>query len=452
MPLPQVYLARNRRDAWMLLAMTDPEMRASQVASANLLKLRRQPDGDFAFWIGTDQPQPLYFGFSHPDVLKFWESPPIFASALTGGTWDVILPEPTTLEVALQSPPDSAGLSPFGKGFYSLTPVIAGQADAVPLLESGSLEAPNWRGKLGKLAPGAYNLNIQTLPRDDPNPPQDLLARAGRFYDRRTIELKPGVPNLVTFDAPRFDPDAWKGTRSAVVVIQPAGERPVEGEDYRVSFVLANYGTVPVASGKLGTDGKIVLERIAASGSNPLGGDYWVEVAGESLGKFRVEDRAEPQEFALRMPFRAGDRISGLALDLETGRSIPLAEFRGRVVFLEFWATWCGPCREPMERLVALDKKRGEAGRKDLALVAVGIDNDRAVLQRQSRHYGAPGVRFLWSPADGSDPGADAHARFSIFAVPTAFLIGKDGKIAWRGHPLSIDVEKKIDELLAEGR
>ncbi|MEJ7638256.1 MAG: hypothetical protein WKF75_09850 [Singulisphaera sp.] len=63
MPLPQVYLAEHRREAWFTLAYKDPEMRAHAVEQTNFLNVRPE-GGNFAFHIRADQPEPLYFGFS----------------------------------------------------------------------------------------------------------------------------------------------------------------------------------------------------------------------------------------------------------------------------------------------------------------------------------------------------------------------------------------------------
>ncbi len=105
------------------------------------------------------------------------------------------------------------------------------------------------------------------------------------------------------------------------------------------------------------------------------------------------------QEFPFRMPLRNGDLAAeSEAQDLESRKSVPFSSLRGRVVFLEFWASWCGPCREPMEKFVALSKKRGEAWNRDVALVAVGTDNDHEVLRRYVRQNGLTDVKHLWSP------------------------------------------------------
>ena len=108
-------------------------------------------------------------------------------------------------------------------------------------------------------------------------------------------------------------------------MISTASDRPLGGEEYRVSYVLPNYGLLPVAKGTLGADGRISLPNLAASGTSDLGGQYWVEAGGEHVGQFRLMDKPGLQEFPFRMPLRAGDLAAeGEAIDLETNRPVKI--------------------------------------------------------------------------------------------------------------------------------
>ncbi len=450
MPMPQVYLARHRKDAWFSLAYKDPDTRLPAVERTNFLNVRPDGAGDFAFQLASDQSEPLYFGFSHPDVLLYYEKGPVTASDLASGVWDVVLPRPANVEISLKCPAGTDGKPLFASGYYHLNPVFPGPNGPVPGLDSGMLKATEWRTTLKRLAPRAYNLYIQTQANDRSSARGDMLARAGEFRDMRKLDLKPGEEISVAFDPPPFNPDAWRGRLSANVVIGPAGDRPLRGEAYQVSYALPNYGLLPVAKGTLGADGRIAIENVTASGTSEYGGQYWVEVGGERVGEFKVLDQPARQDFSLRMPLRAGDlAAAAVAIDLETGRPVKIADFRGRIVFLEFWATWCGPCSEPIRRLADLGKRRGEPWRKDVALVAVGIDNERDPLRKYVLQHGLGTIQQLWSPQDKSADTANAHAAYTITGVPTAFLIDRDGRIVWRGHPASLDAEPKIEALLA---
>lgn len=452
MPLPQVYLPRYRRDAWFSFALTDTAMQAQTVAATNFLNVRREEGGDFVFHVRTDEPTPVYFGFSHPDVLLYHEKGPMPASDLAGGVWDVVLPRPATLEISLKSPLDSDGKSLFGAGYYGLSPILSGQVDGAPGLNSGELSGPEWRKKIQRLAPGAYSVSMKTRPREATTQPPDGQARPGIYYDLRKIDVKAGEQAVVAFEPPPFKADAWRGKCSATLVVKPAGDQPLGIAKYRVSYTLLNYGGLPVTEGTLGPDGRIVLENLAPSGKDRYDGQYSVTVGDEHLGTFNVKDQSERQEFSFRMPLRAGDLASGEALDLETGQPVRIADFRGRLVFLEFWATWCGPCREPMQRLVELAKRRGESWKDNVAFVAISIDNDREVLRRHVRQNGLSTIRQLWSPQDQAEKAGSAYGDYSISGVPTSFLIGRDGRIVWRGHPASLELERKLEELIAHDR
>jgi thiol-disulfide isomerase/thioredoxin len=105
--------------------------------------------------------------------------------------------------------------------------------------------------------------------------------------------------------------------------------------------------------------------------------------------------------------------------DLDGGRH-RLADFRGRVVLLDFWATWCGPCRAEAPAIAAVYEKY-----KDQGLMVIGLNpNDPLADVRgflDQYHVGGLTTR---EPIDGS-----AHKLFRVTAWPAHFLIGKDGRI-----------------------
>ena len=522
----------------------------------NFLNVRPMPGGDFGFRIPDGLAEPIYFAFSHPDIIRYFEAGPVTASRLREGTWNVNLPRPATVEVRLKPASGPDGKPLFAAAHYTLTPIIAEYHGAVPVLASGTLEAPAWSESLRGLAPGAYDLHIQTAPRMAGATRDPQEAQAGVYRDRRKLDLKASEPVSIVFEPPALRPDAWRGNRTATVVIRPFGEGKLGGEDYRVRYTMPNYGLLPVASGKLKADGRIALDGIAPSGKEPYDGRYTVEVGGHQLGHFRVEDRPGRQEFTLQMPPQVGDRapdataidfdlasrnardleddlynrlakerefndprwpfvikvrnvqdralidatlkhrvkgkdefdlviqakkavlhvnpgakvlrvqlddaeiqhyrrdsdivlINNRTLEIPLPLQVSTADFRGRIVFLEYWATWCGPCREPMQRLVDLARRRGGEWSKDVALVAVGIDQDREPLLREVQQQGPTAIRHLWSPADEAQWSGTAGAAYLVSSVPTAFLLDRDGRIVWRGHPGSLEIEREIEKLRA---
>lgn len=99
------------------------------------------------------------------------------------------------------------------------------------------------------------------------------------------------------------------------------------------------------------------------------------------------------------------------------GHSIRLSQFRGRVVVLNFWATWCQPCLEELPSLMALQRQN-----PTVQVLAVSIDDDAAAYQDFLKQYEIS----LLSARDGSQ---GANLQFGSVRVPETFIIDRNGTI-----------------------
>lgn len=102
------------------------------------------------------------------------------------------------------------------------------------------------------------------------------------------------------------------------------------------------------------------------------------------------------------------------------GRDLTLADFRGRVVLLNIWATWCVPCREEMPTLDALQSRLGG---DDFRVLPLSID--RAGLKVVRRFYEEIGIQHLDMYLADSTRAMWASGALGL---PTTILIGRDGK------------------------
>jgi len=101
------------------------------------------------------------------------------------------------------------------------------------------------------------------------------------------------------------------------------------------------------------------------------------------------------------------------------GEAISLADFRGKFVLLNIWATWCAPCRREMP---TLDRLQAELGGPDFAVVALSID--RKGLPAVQEFYAELGLETL--PIYVDETGA-AQRALSVFGLPTTLLLDRDG-------------------------
>ncbi|MDJ1159568.1 TlpA disulfide reductase family protein [Chelatococcus sp. SYSU_G07232] len=115
--------------------------------------------------------------------------------------------------------------------------------------------------------------------------------------------------------------------------------------------------------------------------------------------------------------------LPALAFTGPDGKPRTLADFKGKTVLLNLWATWCAPCRKEMP---ALDALQAKLGAEDFEVVAVNIDTRN--LDRPKSWLAEVGVRNL---AYYSDPEAktfqELKAVGKAFGMPTTVLVGKDG-------------------------
>ncbi len=107
-----------------------------------------------------------------------------------------------------------------------------------------------------------------------------------------------------------------------------------------------------------------------------------------------------------------------------TGAPRSLADFRGRVVLLNIWATWCVPCRKEMP---ALDRLQAALGGPDFEVVAVSID--RGGVFAVKTFYEELGLRALRVYVDGS---GEALTKLRALGIPLTLLVDREGRELWR--------------------
>jgi thiol-disulfide isomerase/thioredoxin len=122
-------------------------------------------------------------------------------------------------------------------------------------------------------------------------------------------------------------------------------------------------------------------------------------------------------------------------LNADGGKPVALADLHGKVVVVEFWATWCPPCRKSIPHLQALYEKHKADG-----LVIIGLSDE----PKDKVEPFAKKMNMGYVVGFGSNTGE----AYGVEGIPTAFVIGADGKLVWSGHPMDDKFEKTLEQLL----
>jgi thiol-disulfide isomerase/thioredoxin len=174
---------------------------------------------------------------------------------------------------------------------------------------------------------------------------------------------------------------------------------------------------------------KVLIGVLAVAGV--MAAYYWVHLGGGAAP-------ATPQS-APDAPLRLHEprALPDIVFEDGQGRKRTLGDFRGRVVLLNVWATWCVPCREEMP---TLDRLQQKLGGPDFEVLALSIDADGAAAVE--RFYGEIGIRALATYVDST---MRATGSLAVIGVPTTLLIDRGGReIGRRAGPVHWDSPEAV--------
>jgi thiol-disulfide isomerase/thioredoxin len=130
-----------------------------------------------------------------------------------------------------------------------------------------------------------------------------------------------------------------------------------------------------------------------------------------------------------------------LSFHAADGTPISLEKLRGRIVVVDFWATWCGPCMAEADHMVAL-KDQYES--KGVQIVGISLDQNKNQMIKTAKEKG-----FTWPQYFDGKVWQNAIAtEWGVRGIPATFIIGPEGDVLWKGHPAGID--KPLEKILKE--
>lgn len=136
---------------------------------------------------------------------------------------------------------------------------------------------------------------------------------------------------------------------------------------------------------------------------------------------------------------KKGDIAPNFAVeDLINGQQISLEQYKGKVVYLDFWASWCPPCLKSFPFMEELKQKYSESG---LVVIAISLDE---------KSEAAMGFlnRVQASFAIGHNSTGSVAKNYDVMAMPSSYLIGRDGKIKLRHLGFNASDEEKLEKAI----
>lgn len=145
-----------------------------------------------------------------------------------------------------------------------------------------------------------------------------------------------------------------------------------------------------------------------------------------------------------------GDTAPELAFNNTDGKEIKLSDLRGSVVLIDFWASWCGPCRRENPNVVAAYEKYSKAKFKDakgFEILGVSLDKNQSSWVKAIEQDNLSWPNHM---SDLGGWGSEPAAIYGVRSIPASFLVNAEGVIIaknLRGQALHIELDKLVKKL-----
>ena len=146
---------------------------------------------------------------------------------------------------------------------------------------------------------------------------------------------------------------------------------------------------------------------------------------GKEESKQTQSNQTQTQQQTVVNQVAVGADAPDFTLQSMDGKEVKLSDFKGKKVYLKFWASWCGPCKKSMPELMELATKE-DRDFEILSVIAPGLQGEKTIDQfpKWFEEQGYKDIPVLY------DTKATTFQAYQIRSIPTEFLIDSNGKIA----------------------
>lgn len=186
----------------------------------------------------------------------------------------------------------------------------------------------------------------------------------------------------------------------------------------------------------------LAMVMIASDSALAPGSDAaaWIAKAEKHLKDFPEEKLNKMVEVKL-LEVTLKTQPLGLNFTAVDGRAVDVSKLQGKVVLIDFWATWCGPCVEELPTVLKIYKEQHAKG---FEVIGVSLDSDKAELEAFVKSKGVEWPQYF----DGKGIENELFVRFKLESVPTMWLLNKKGVVV--SMTAFENLEEQVKKLLAE--
>jgi thiol-disulfide isomerase/thioredoxin len=404
----------------------------------------------------ADRTQPFYVAVFAPGFLRFFERGPFKWSDTKEGLLEIALEKPAAVEIHFDAGDNKPGSLPFDGQWINVFRKPRGSENLYYWVYQHRDMPQGGPLRIADLAAGEYRIMVGTHAKRGTQsiPGTQTPINPGEFRDFHEVTLVAGQTRRVDSHYAPLDLQSFRGPRSAAVQVAKPDGKPASGVDLSIAYFDGHYGRIPVFTGPVPQSGTIRLEGITdhVPGNSWSYGGYSIWAGRRAIGQFRFKSRSDAESFSFVLPPDVGDLAPDIDLVGVNGKHRRLSSLRGKLVCLDFWLTWCEYCQESMREL---DRAAADDRWKDrVTIVPLSGDEDPGRVTPFLKERGWNHLEHYWTGPWISSPLDSAAAKaFVLDVIPTTILVGPDGRILWRGHPLAkvsgMGILERIDQTLS---